>query len=55
MSDQMSQPFGSSLGTLQGELSEYGFTVEGDDAGTVGPKGCVSIVQDTAKLNQLRS
>lgn len=55
MGDQMGQPLGSLLGALQGDLMEQGVFVEGDDPRTVCPKGCVSLAQDTAKLDQLRS
>ena len=55
LGDQMGYPFGSLCGALQCDLFEHGISVEGVDPGTVGPKGCALILQDSTKLNQLRS
>lgn len=52
LGDQRGHRFGSLCGQLQGDLFEHGISV--DDPRPIGPKGCVSLVEDTAMLNQLK-
>lgn len=55
LGDQRGHPLGSLCEQLKGDLFEHGISVEGDNPRTVAPKEYALILQDSTKLNQLRS